>query len=142
MRFAVIAFAGLALSACVSTPVRWAQESDFHLAVQDNNAQRRFDLALKSTTEFALCLSSESWPSADGLPAGFDGATLTTTGGAREVLPMGSAYCPGGCGEVRIEPGQTLQGMIPYSAFGDASTLAAEDLRALTFDVQPYICSE
>src|SRR5690606_31572972 len=102
MKYAAIALIGLALTACASAPLRWVQESDFHLAIKENFALQRFDLTLNSTASAAMCLSSESWPSVDGLPAGFDGATLTTTSGSKELQPMGSAYCPGGCGEIRI----------------------------------------
>lgn len=142
MKCAFVALVGVALAACASTPIRWANEGDFKLHIQDNPAQQRFDLTLNSTAEVALCLSRESWPGVEGLPAGFDGAALTTTSGEKKLLPTGSAYCPGGCGQVHIEPGQSVPGFIPYSAFGDADVIAADDSRTLDFAVRPYVCSQ
>lgn len=131
-----------ALAACASTSsIRWAQDGDYALAVQDNPEQQRFDLTLASKASGPLCLSKEAWPDAVALPAGFGGPTLTTSSGKLELLPTGSAYCPGGCGEVRIEPGQQVQGVIPYGAFGDAAAIAADSTRTLEFQVRPYQCS-
>lgn len=142
MRRGVALLALAALSACASTSgIRWAQDGDYALAIQDNPAQQRFDLTLSSKASAPLCLSKESWPNPAALPAGFDGATLATSSGQKELLPTGSAYCPGGCGEVRIEPGQQVQGAIPYSAFGDAAAIAADSTRTLTFQVRPYQCT-
>lgn len=131
----------LAITGCATTAaIRWAPKSEFDLSITDNPSQQRFDVALTSKAASALCLSKESWPSEAGLPLGFDGAVLTTSNGPKPLLPTGSAYCPGGCGEVRIEPGQRIQGAIGYSAFGDAAAIAAESSRSLTFQVQPYLC--
>lgn len=129
-----------ALVACASAPIRWAQDADFNLAIQDNPSRQRFDLVLTSKASVPLCLSKESWPDVAGLPLGFDGAMLATTSGNKGLLPTGSAYCPGGCGEVRIEPDQQIAGAIDYGAFGDAMKIAAESSRSLTFKVHPYLC--
>ncbi|RTQ83420.1 MULTISPECIES: hypothetical protein [Stenotrophomonas] len=107
----------------------------------DNPTQQRFDLTLTSKATEPLCLSREAWPADNAVPAGFDGATLTTSHGKQELLPTGSAYCPGGCGEVRVEPGQAVRGALPYSAFGDAAAIAADTTRTLTFEVHPFVCS-
>lgn len=132
-----------ALAACTSSaPIRWAPPTDFDLAVADNPALRRFDLTLTSKAADPLCLSREAWPAEGAVPAGFDGATLTTSSGKRELLPTGSAYCPGGCGEVRVEPGQTVRGTLPYSAFGDATAIAEDTVRSLAFEVHPFVCSQ
>lgn len=136
----LLALAGLV--ACASSPsVRWAPSADFDLVVTDNAAQQRFDLTLTSRTTDPLCLSREAWPAADAVPTGFDGATLTTSSGVKQLLPTGSAYCPGGCGQVRIEPGQSVQGALPYAAFGDAAAIAVDATRILAFEVHPYVCS-
>lgn len=140
MRYGLLLLVLAALAACASTPIRWAQDADFNLAIQDNPSQQRFDLVLTSKASVPLCLSKESWPDVAGLPLGFDGATLTTTSGNKELLPTGSAYCPGGCGEVRIEPDQQITGAIDYAAFGDAAAIAAESSRSLAFKVHPYLC--
>lgn len=130
------------LAACASSaPIRWAPSTDFALTITDNEAQRRFDVALTSKGAAPLCLSKESWPAEMQLPLGFDGAVLTTTSGRKDLSPTGSAYCPGGCGYVRVEPGHVLRGAIPYAAFGDAAIIAGEPSRQLAFEVHPFICS-
>ncbi|KAF1723117.1 hypothetical protein [Pseudoxanthomonas wuyuanensis] len=132
----------LMLTACASSaPIRWAAPVDFALAIADNPAQQRFDLTLTSKAAEPLCLSKEAWPAEEALPAGFDGATLTISSGKKELLPTGSAYCPGGCGNLRVEPGQVVRGILPYAAFGDAATIAADPTRTLTFEVHPFVCS-
>lgn len=140
MRLRLSLLALVALAACASNSIRWAQDADFNLAIQDNPSQHRFDVVLTSKASEPLCLSKESWPDVAGLPLGFDGATLTTASGNKELSPTGSAYCPGGCGEVRIEPGQQITGAIGYDAFGDAAAIAAESSRSLAFKVHPYLC--
>lgn len=136
-----LAASALALAACAISPTRWASLADFNLVVADNPAQQRFDLTLISKATEPLCLSREAWPAEDAVPAGFDGATLTTSSGKQELLPTGSAYCPGGCGEARVEPGQAVRGALPYSAFGDAAAIAADATRTLAFEVHPFVCS-
>lgn len=130
----------IVLAGCASAPIQWAPANDYALAIADNPAQQRFDLVLSSKSTVALCFSRESWPAARALPPGFAGATLQTAGGTKNLLPTGSAYCPGGCGELRIEPGKTLAGAIPYAAFGDAEAIAAEPTRSLTFEPHPFVC--
>lgn len=131
-----------ALTACASSaPTRWAPPTDFALDIADNPAQQHFDLTLTSKAAEPLCLSKEAWPAEASLPLGFDGATLNTSTGPQELLSTGSAYCPGGCGEVRVEPGQSVHGILPYAAFGDAAAIAADSTRSLSFEIHPYICS-
>lgn len=131
-----------ALTACASSAsIRWASPTDFALDIVDNPAQQHFDLTLTSKATEPLCLSKEAWPDKAGLPLGFDGATLITSTGPKELLPTGSAYCPGGCGEVRVESGQSVRGVLPYAAFGDAAAIAADSKRSLSFEIHPYICS-
>lgn len=131
------------LAACASSaPIRWAPSTDFVLAITDNPAQQRFDLELVSKAAMPLCLPKESWPTEMDLPLGFDGATLITASGRKQLLPTGSAYCPGGCGYARVQPGQVLRGAIPYAAFGDSTAIAGESDRQLTFEVHPFVCSK
>lgn len=138
---AVLALA--AITACAtSVPIRWASPSDYDLTIVDNVAQGRFDITWTSKAVAALCLSKEAWPDKDGLPLGFDGAVLTTSSGEKALLPTGSAYCPGGCGEVRLEPGQEVHGTLPYAAFGDSAAIASDAGHSLAFSVHPYYCTK
>lgn len=132
-----------AVTACASSvPIRWALPSDYGLTIVDNVAQRRFDITWTSRAAAALCLSKEAWPDKDGLPPGFDGAVLSTSVGEKALLPTGSAYCPGGCGEVRLEPGQEVHGALPYAAFGDPAAIADDAGHSLAFSVHPYYCTK
>ncbi|WP_203323320.1 hypothetical protein [Pseudoxanthomonas beigongshangi] len=132
-----------AITACAtSVPIRWASPSDYDLTIVDNTAQSRFDITWTSKAVAALCLSKEAWPDKDGLPPGFDGAVLTTSSGEKAVLPTGSAYCPGGCGEVRLESGQEVRGILPYAAFSDSAIIADDAGRSLAFSVHPYYCTK
>lgn len=45
-----------------------------------------------------------------------------------------SPYCPGGCGEVRVGSGQSVRGVLPYAAFGDAAAIAADSKLSLSFE--------
>lgn len=131
----------LALGACATVPaIGWAPAADFVLVAVDNPIGHRFDLTLTSNAKRALCLSQDAWPAEGGMPLGFDGAQLDTRSGRKELSSTGNGYCPGGCGDVRIEPGQTLRGVLPYQAFGDEASVANDAGRMLHFDVHPYLC--
>lgn len=133
--------AALTATACAATaPIRWAPRDEFSLTIVDNIAQKRFDLALTSSASHPLCMPREAWPTAEAVPAGFDGAILVTPGGKKNLLPTGSAYCPGGCGEIRVNSGKTLLGALPYSAFGNIVDIAAEPMRTLIIEAHPYYC--
>lgn len=138
----LVLMTGLLAACASSSPIRWAPPSDFALAITDNPSSQHFDLSLTSKANTALCLSKESWPTESGLPLGFDGAQLKTSNGVKELLATGSAYCPGGCGYIRIEPRQRLRGLIPYSAFGDEKNITSDLNRRLIFEVHPFICHD
>lgn len=129
----------MATGACVG-PTRYAAPGSFSLSVTDNPADKQFDLVLNSAANAPLCLAKETWPAESGVPLGFDGAVLQTPSGSRSLQSTGSAYCPGGCGELRIEPGRSLRGVVPYRLFGDEGVIAAEAQRTLRFEVHPWPC--
>lgn len=139
----VLLLALLALTACgASVPIRWASPSDFALTVVDHPTLKRFDLTLTSHSSALLCLSIEAWPAKEGLPLGFLGsASVATHSGIKTLLPTGSAYCPGGCGEVRLKPGHSVRGVLPYAVFHDALVIASDSHRELDYQVHPYVCS-
>ena len=141
-RFWAVAFGCMVIAACATSFQRAAPE-DFSITVTDNPAQKLYDVALKSATNAPLCLSKESWPAEDGtFPMGYEGAMLVTTSGSLHPKSAMTAYCPGGCGEVRLEPGRTLQASIAYAAFGDADAIALDPARSLSFPVYPYYCTK
>lgn len=131
----------LVLAACATSVERPPPES-YVLQVTDNAAEHRFDVVLKSHDDRALCVSIEAWPSKNGLfPTENDDVVVLT---GQEELPvrseLSSAYCPGGCGEHRIEPHGELGGFIAYEAFGDTAKLAADPSKQLRFSVTPSYC--
>lgn len=131
----------VAIAACAS-PFRRAEPQDFRVSVVDNPAKKRYDVALASAVGAPLCLSKEGWPAEDGtFPMGYEGAVLTTTTGPLHPKAAMTTYCPGGCGEVRLEPGQTLRASVAYAAFGDAEVIAVDPVRSLSFPVYPYYCA-
>ena len=131
----------MAIAACAS-PFRRAEPRDFSVSVVDNPTKRRYDVTLASAVGTPLCLSKESWPAEDGtFPMGYEGAVLTTTTGPLHPKAAMTTYCPGGCGEVRLEPGQTLRASVAYAAFGDAEVIAVDPVRSLSFPVYPYYCA-
>lgn len=128
-------------TACLG-PLRHAAPGDFSLSLIDSPTQKRYEVVLTSSVSGPLCLSKESWPTEDGsFPMGNEGAVLTAASGALHPIVAMTAYCPGGCGEVRLQPGQTLRANIAYAAFGDAEVIAADPARSLSFSVHPYFCA-
>jgi hypothetical protein len=84
----------------------------------------------------------ESWPNSLGQFTVEKEDVFVESGS--NLLPIKSklmsAYCPGGCGEHRIEPQGELRGFIAYEAFGNVSTLANDAKKELKFPVAPYYC--
>jgi len=136
----VAALLCMLIPAC-ATQLRRADSKDFSVSVTDRATEKRYVVVLDSAADGPLCLSKESWPIENGtFPMGYEGAVLTTTNGPLHPKAAMTAYCPGGCGEVRLEPGQTLRASIAYAAFGDAEVIAADAARSLSFPVYPYYC--
>lgn len=143
-RHPLISYIGtMALAACASTGAGHVDGAPprFTLVAEPNDAQKRFDLRLVSTDIRPLCLTAEQWPSPSG---------KVESGGARAVLIMNAqrfpasnanfGYCPGGCGQLRVEPGNDLNGFVGYAEFGDERLIASTPDKTLRFNVQPYLC--
>jgi hypothetical protein len=140
-RIGMAAVLVIAMASCASVRAPLAPDA-YQLDIRDNPAERRFDVVLQSRHDRALCVSSDSWPLSPGtLRAENTGVYLETAAG---ILPLQgqfvSVYCPGGCGEVRVEPGATLSGFFAYSAFGDADRIAADASRQLHYALAPQAC--
>lgn len=137
-------FAGalaLLAAACASTSAPLTPDA-YSLKVTDNPAKRRFDVVLQSHHDRALCVETYDWPTSEGaLFVESSVVSLSTVGGLLAVnSTMRSVYCPGGCGETRIEPGETLAGHFAYAAFGDAERIAADSSRRLDYAISPHVC--
>lgn len=131
----------VAMSACASDTARPTADQ-YVMRISDNAAEHRFDITLKSYDTRRLCISVESWPNSSGHFTVENGDIFLRTGAG--MLPakgkLVSAYCPGGCGEHRIEPKGELHGFVSYDVFGDASKLVADADKELVFPVSPYYC--
>ncbi|MFE3970181.1 MULTISPECIES: hypothetical protein [unclassified Stenotrophomonas] len=139
--FSLVVFLAGGLCSCSHGIIRPAAEN-YRVDVVDRAEERRFDVSLVSNDDRALCVSKESWPDATG---GFSVArddTFVLAGGDRLQARSGlmSAYCPGGCGEHRVEPHGALRGFISYEAFAGSKVLAGEGRKELHFSVSPYYC--
>lgn len=130
-----------ALTACAPNITRPTVER-YALHIVDNADEVRFDVVLTSNDTRPLCVAIENWPNPSGHFTVEKEDAFVKIGA--DVLPIKSklvsAYCPGGCGEYRIEPRGELRGFIAYEAFGDASRLAENEEKELNFPVSPYYC--
>ncbi|MCD9007459.1 hypothetical protein LDO31_14665 [Luteimonas sp. XNQY3] len=139
-RLRALALVALAITACASSYHR-AEPGDFAVSVTDDVMRRQFAVTFVSKADRPLCISKESWPAEDGtFPLGWEGTVLSTSAGSLHPKAALTAYCPGGCGEVRIDAGQQLKASVAYSAFGDAEAIAADPQRSLAFPAYPYYC--
>ena len=136
----MVAFAIMA-AACASTSPPLARDA-YRLDISDNPAARRFDVVLHSRHARALCVDRDTWPTSQGaLFVENDEVYLETSTGPRPMKsPFSSVYCPGGCGERQIKPGDALTGFFAYTAFGDADEIAADAGRRLHYAVTPHDC--
>lgn len=138
--FMLAAFA--AIGACATHGVEKAATTEFAFSVRENVSSSRFELELTSTSGAAICLPSESWPNDQGkLMVDVPGVVLSV--GDQEFAAKGtlfSAYCPGGCGVVRVDPGETVQGFLDFSVFGDPEMISGAESRRLIYPISPYRC--
>lgn len=130
----------LAVIACTATATRPAVDR-YALQISDNVSEHRFDMVLKSHDDQAICVQVDKWPNRSGqLHMGSDLAKLRTDTGVLQALDENFGYCPGGCGQHRIEPHGELRGFIAYEAFGDPEQLAADASKKLQFLLMPFYC--
>lgn len=113
----------------------------YNLQIVDNIDKRKFDVILRSKDNLPICVSVLVWPSSFGhLHMGSSIATLHAATGELLAKDANFGYCPGGCGEYRIEPGDKLSGFIAYEIFGDPEQLASDSSKQLKFSVKPTYC--
>jgi hypothetical protein len=114
----------------------------YSLNIIDDIEARRFNLSLNSIDNRALCVSIENWPDSLGhfMVENNDVSLRIGQNHLKAKSTLISVYCPGGCGEHRIEPNDSLRGFISYDVFDDSETLAAEREKILNFPVTPRYC--
>ena len=141
-RVAFVVLIPMACAACASTPVASPQPK-FALTVSNEPAAKRFLVSLRSLEQHQqVCLNVRHWPKAGNIFAPH-AASVVTVAGTFEADFVDMGYCPGGCGEIRLGPLQTISGELSYSAFPEESRLAAEQGHAqLSLDIHPTFCTE
>ena len=142
MRILILAsLVAVSAAACAKQTVFLPSEG-FLLVVTDNRGEFQFDLELQSRDDRPICITVEQWPNEDGqLHMGSEMAVLRTKDNLIRAKDVNFGSCPGGCGEIRISPGSSLEGRISYAAFGDPAAVASSSVRDLEFGVFPYYCS-
>jgi hypothetical protein len=138
----MLAIGGPLVAAGCASSMAFVGRSRYELNVRDNVDARRFDIVLKSKDEHAICISNEHWPNTSGrFTVEIDDVFVKTASGLMKAKSgLSSAYCPGGCGEHRVKPGDELKGFISYASFGDPEELARAFTRELEFQAKPYYC--
>lgn len=115
----------------------------YDLNVVDDSERRLFELSLTSADTRDICILVQEWPSSSGsLDSGSERASVLAADMKLPARDDSFGYCPGGCGAIRIRPGQTLNGFITYAQFGDADAVAGLERRTLQFAVHPYPCTK
>lgn len=91
-------------------------QSSYRLSIIDNSAQQRFDLVLINKEAHAICVDIDEWPTGRGQLRVDDGQVSVEVDSKRYISrgALSTAYCPGGCGELRVEAGAELRGSLDY----------------------------
>lgn len=136
----IFAVAWLLLTGCAVKDNR-PDLGQYSFEITDNPNERSFDIVLKSHAIRPLCISIENWPSRDGqLHMGSSLATLELSESSLPARDDNFGYCPGGCGQYRIEAGEELRGFITYAVFGEPERLVLHSSKRLQFSVSPHYC--
>ena len=115
----------------------------YELQVVDEPERRRFLLVLSSRDKRDICVERGTWPDAKGrTETGRFVYSLRTERGTIfpheptvEIDCFDSPEC-----SIRIRPGESLNGFIAYSEFGDPSKIRSLRKRELRADVVPSVC--
>ena len=107
----------------------------------DDLARKRFRLKFQSKDSRSICFTVEQWPSSIGhVDGGSQVASVLIHGQSFPASDANFGYCPGGCGYIRVEPGQALAGAIGYDQFPSAGSLLDQPNKILQFTVYPTQC--
>lgn len=145
-RMAIALLLASMISACASQEVDDSASTlppVFNLSVTDNVEQQQFELLLQSSDSRPLCMDVEQWPNRLG-QVDWHGrrGVLKAREGSFSAEDANFGFCPGGCGVIRIMPGDEHRGFIPYSEFGDPAAIAKLSDRRLDFTVAPRVCAK
>jgi hypothetical protein len=95
-----------------------------------------------SMDERPICFSPTQWPNSEGyVYFGYETITVTADGAiAHGVEPQfGAPHCAGGC-DIRVEPGATIRGLIPYEALSDEEVVRSATTRTMVMNLATHAC--
>lgn len=113
--------------------------NDFTLAIRDAPERQRFELELTAGAA-PICFTIEQWPDRHGRVDTGRIAHVSTETGRFEASNENFGYCPGGCGEIRVEPRARLSAFVAYDQFPAGASLSLAAVRRLDYDFHPYSC--
>ena len=112
-----------------------------HPRIVDRPDMEHVELAYTNNSKHFLCMSYGNWPNSDGwLDSASDSIVLVVRGHRYPVEDHNFGYCIGGdkCG-VRIAPGSSIYGFLPYREFHLPAELRYEQKR-LEYSIAAYEC--
>jgi len=114
----------------------------YKLEITDEPAKLRFSLLLVSLDRREICIDPSAWPDAQGkTQTGRDVYSIVTE--QETLFPHEpTVYIDCFDCETRIRPGESLNGFIEYSEFGDAQMIRSRSKRALKVDIVPQVCDQ
>lgn len=128
--------------------VLMASESDpsfdlisVHPRIVDRPDMEHVELSYTNYSKHFLCMSYGNWPNSDGWLDGASGSfALIVRGRRHPIEDRNFGYCIGGdkCG-VRVSPGSSIQGFLPYGQFRLPAELRYEQKR-LEYSIVAYVC--
>ena len=128
-----------ALSASASNPS--TALISVHPRIVDRPDMEHVELLYTNNSKHFLCMSYGNWPNSDGwLDSASDSFALVVRGRRYPVEDHNFGYCIGGdkCG-VRISPGSSAYGFLPYKEFHLPAELRYEQKR-LEYSIAAYAC--
>ena len=139
---ATLGIAGL-VAACATLTVGAKEPTvgaDYFVSSRLNDDEAMAWVSIHSLSKEPLCMSVVDWPNKLGR-IGEGGATILSDAVERPVVSsFNYGTCVGAQCFLRIEPGQSLQGFIAYSEFGDPDAIKALPNKRLRFSPHPTFC--
>lgn len=125
------------LAGCVTaaTPLT----DDFTLTIRNASEARRFELELTAGAA-PICFVIQQWPDDHGRLDTGSLAYAVTDAGRFAARDYNFGYCPGGCGELRVEAGGRLHAFVSWDEFPEEARLATSSVRRLEFPFSPRRC--
>ena len=112
-----------------------------HPRIVDRPDMERVELSYTNNSKHFLCMSYGNWPNSDGwLDSASGSFALVVRGRKHPIEDHNFGYCIGGdkCG-VRVSPGSSIQGFLPYGQFRLPEELRYEQKR-LEYSIVAYVC--